>query len=184
MLNLPHIADWLKTSIVGIILLGAVGSILAVIILNGLKWFAKRYIIEWLLRYVSQYARSYVSAVILTRRFVKHKQFEKLIFQCVFAIGEAFFSGSIFLVLFIASCGAIYRAHLNHVPISNIDIGLIVAALVFLHLCLKDVNFIAGMYFVLMADDLKEVESLLKKSKSLASILKLTDGGSSDQSLG
>lgn len=170
------LANWFKTSIIGIVLLGSVGSILAVFIIGGVKWFTKRYILEFILSYLAQHARSYASGVLLTQRFVKRNQIEKLIFQCVFFVGGSLFSTSVLLTLIAATFVVIYRSYSQHLPVSGLGIGLIITTLVCFHSWFKDMSFTTGMYSVLIADDLKAVRSLLEKHRSVEKILELDEG--------
>jgi hypothetical protein len=89
--------QWLKISIPGIILLGTVGSILAVYLLGLGKWLAKRYLFPALEIYAATNVRPYVFARALATRLSRRKESTKLLFFSLVMFICAVISSILFL---------------------------------------------------------------------------------------
>ena len=153
---MKNLADWLKGSIPGIIILGAIGSVVAVYALSGVKWLLQRFFYT----YFAQHLRPYVYAKILTQRFINRKETESFIFFCVFAVVGMFASWCIATALVFACFYSYFTVGVSY---SYGQIAILSITLVALHLACKDAFAMAAIWSVLMQDVHKDLQKLLKK---------------------
>src|ERR1043166_6841010 len=83
------IAAWLKSTILGIILLGAIGSILAVAILKASSWVGKRLFTAAFDRFMLFNFRPFSFAALLTYRYAGEGRWADLVIYAVSVLTSA-----------------------------------------------------------------------------------------------
>lgn len=166
------LGDWLKNSIPGIILLGALGSILALVLLG----LAKRLLIQGftlLEKFILLNYRPYVVSRLLTRRFLNRGETAKLVVYAALSFGG--WAWDSLLLLMLASL-AVIRFSTSALQGWGIGYCLVVGAFVVLMLWLRDAVGAAGVFSVLFSDDSKEMKRLRRDMAFLNLMNQAMDG--------
>lgn len=163
---------WLKTSIPGIIILGAIGSILAIYLLRLVKWFTNRYLLPVFIIYITQHARPYAYGRALTRRLYRRKEVSKLFFHLTLGIAGAALGG---LLLIMAMSLTIYSFCHSYPTTSWWNFIFVAVTFVLGHSCLMDICWFAGVWQVLGREDHDFIRGLVKDGHNVWTVLKILD---------
>ena len=170
--------EWLKSSIPGIIILGTIGSIIAVYMLALAKWFANRYLWRVAHVYLTQHARPYVRARALTRRLYRHKEVSKLIFFSSLLLLSLALS---FLLFSAALLGTIYSFCSTYPATAWWQFILVAVTLVLAHGLLKDISGVAGAWQVLVLEDYNFISKLVGKGQNVWKVMQILDEVEADE---
>ena len=159
MLTYEGIVSWLKSSILGIIILGALGSILAIFMLRFLKWLVRRYALTCLASYAARNVRPYILASVMTTRLIRMKETEKLIFYSLYSAVSFMFNTVIMEVLIIAT---VYVFIKYGTTLGNLQIVMVALTFIAANCWVREMFSFSGITRVLLYDDYLEVTKKLK----------------------
>lgn len=160
-------ADWLRTSIPGLILIGTLGSLAALLLLRLVKLLTKRLLFPLGLRLlVPIMVRPLLQAAALTKRFVNRSEDTKLIVYAINTIGLYFLRFGLLTLLVLTTI--IYFVYAGP-RLTGVSFALMSLSGLLFILVVRDLFASAGILAVLLLNDLREVKRILKDDKAPAS---------------
>ena len=156
--------EWLKTTVPGIILLGAVGSIVALFILKALGWIARRLALTAAERFFFFALRPMMTAYLLASRYARSNDLKRLIALSVMVTGGFFLSTGLSVVLIVA---VIFYFTTVGPILTPAAFVLVTSTGLILIMWVRDGAALAGIFRTLLERDYKEAK-LAFKDKDLA----------------
>ena len=167
-----NFVDWLKTSIPGIILLGALGSILALPLMRLLKIGLQR-ILTLVERFLLLNYRPYTITRLLTKRYLDEGAWVKLLAWLLFCICDWVFTST----LVVAFCGVtVYRFAVSGVTLSIASYTLVFFSSLACLLWFRSTVVLAGIHSLVLGEDYRQMKSLKGDIHVLTFLAEAVDG--------
>jgi len=157
-----HISEWLKTTIPGIVILGAFGSIIAVLILKIVSALGKRLFQAALDRLFFSYFRPFSYSALLCYRYVAEGRWADLV---IYAVAEFAFLTGASLFFGLSFVATIVVAILLGVQSPGLLLTLVVITGVALTVFIRSMMSIAGLWAVRYQHEHRELKNLLSDKK-------------------
>lgn len=158
-MHISAVTDWLKNTILGTILLGALGSVLALFILKVMRWVAQKLGLFALKRFLIFQVRPFVQAGLLASRYAKSGDNHRLTMLFTFVVVSFAITCLLFIVFLFATIVdlAALGAHPRGLAVLLVTItGLLLVFLV------RDIFALAGVSAFVFHSDFKEITKLTK----------------------
>lgn len=157
-------SNWFKTTILGIIILGAIGSLIAYYIIKVSQWVLKKYLIEFFRNFAIRYVKYAIIHVELSRR-LSHIPNSKLYFVHFITVGILaiistiiFFSFLTITILFFTIKGPF---------LSIFSFALVIICFLSLSWFLKELGALAGTVMDNLEKEIKAIEEKFKDENEL-----------------
>ena len=162
-MNQNQIIEWLKTSILGIIILGALGSILALILLRFGRWLFRKTIDSAYSRFFFPWFRKpYILHQSLTNRLMEYEDKTKLLIYANWKLGNISITTALFFVMI--SVNILYFT-ISGIRLSTSSFILITLTFLVFRMWVDDVIGGLAVYDILLRSDRKSTENDLDKLK-------------------
>jgi hypothetical protein len=156
--------NWLKTTVLGIILLGAIGSIAALYILKLLRWLLRKPAWRVYFRVLISNLRPLLVSWLMTSRYVETKEDVKLLVNSMMLIASANVALVLFILFSVESASYFFTVGVQLTAFSFFLVTLACLSFIFL---LRSTAAVAGMFSVLLLDDYLRAKELLKSKASV-----------------
>ncbi len=157
-------AYWLKNSLLGIIVLGTIGSVLAYFLLKISGWIARKLASTALERFLFFSLRPMMFTFVLAQRFLKANDIPRFLALSMFAIGGLFTSIIVTVLLLVAD---VFYFSTVGVRLTAGSFFLVTATGLFLIFLFRDIVSMAGYFRPVLERDWNSLRDQFKQNEKV-----------------